>query len=147
MTDSTTGNNFCGVEGLVRSSLCNYIGNVLLDFVSTTTPRTHKWKITESDGSVREVIGTIEGGYVQKMVFGANADIIPATGNGTSSQGFCVNFTRTASSNRAVYVSLGAQIYANVPNNNSASVGRLAFRGGITEVSEPSGFKSLTAIG
>ena len=147
MTDSPTGNNFCGIEGLVRSSLCNYIGNVLLDFVSTTTPRTHKWKITESGGSVREVIGTIEGGYVQKMVFGANADIIPATGNGTSSQGFCVNFTRTASSNRAVYVSLGAQIYANVPNNNSASVGRLAFRGTIIEESDPAVFKSLTAIG
>ena len=145
--DSQIGNNFCGVEALVRSGLCNYIGNVLLDFVSTTDPRTHKWKITETDGSVREVSGTIEGGYVQKMVFGANADMIPSQGNGTSSQGFCVNFTRTASSNRAVYVSLGFQIYANVPNNNSAAVGRLAFRGDIIIQNDPAIFKSLTAIG
>ena len=144
MIDGGTGCNFFGVEELVASYLGNFIGNVLVDYDSAS--KTHIWKITEDDGSIREIIGTMESGYVQKMVFGSNADIIPAKGNGTSSQGFCINFTRAASSNRVVYVSLGTKITASAPSNNSVSIGRLAFQGAIVEESDPVAFKSLTAI-
>lgn len=146
-SDSQNENNFWGIEGLVRSYSGNFIGNVIVDFVSTTEPKTHKWKISENDGSVREVTGTMESGYVKKMVFGENADIIPSQGGGTSTQGFCVDFTRAASSNRAVYVSLGYSIKANAANNNSISHGRLSFRGNIVIQNDSTIFKSLTAIG
>jgi hypothetical protein len=121
---------------------------VLVNYVS---PK-HVWKITEEDGTTREVSGSgASSGYVMKMSFGDKGDMIPieidTIGNGSNTTGYGTTLARTASSNRVLSISLGKAITANKPNNNSYAHGRLAFRGTIIEESDPAVFKSLTAIG
>ena len=149
MNDATNGvvNNFYGVEGLVLSLVPTIIGNALVDYVSPT----HVWKITEQDGTVRNVVGSgADIGYIMGMAIGESLDFIPnridTAGFGTSTTGYCTLFSRAASSNRVVGVIIGDQIIADKPNNNRWSHGRLSFRGTIIEETDPTVFKSLTAI-
>jgi hypothetical protein len=149
MNDTTNGgvNNLYGVEGMVLNLAGTFIGNVLVDYVNPN----HVWKITESDGTVRSVVGSKGStGYIDKVVIGDSLDFIPLviddTGVGSDSTIFCTIFERAASSNRVVSVQLGQLITASKPNNNSYAHGRLAFRGTIIEETDPVVFKSLTAI-
>ena len=147
MNDTTNGgvNNLYGVEGMVLSANGIFIGNVLVDYVNPN----HIWKITESDGTVRSVVGSKGStGYIGKVVIGNSLDFIPLEIDdyGTNSTNFCTLFERAASSNRVVSVQLGRLITASKPNNNSYADGRLAFRGTIIEETDSTVFKSLTAI-
>lgn len=147
-TQVDTVNNLWGVEGLVASAVDNFISNVLVDYVS---PK-HVWKITEEDGTTRNVSGSdASSGYIMKMSFGDNGDMVPTeidtAGYGSNTTGYGTILARAASSNRVLSISLGRYITTNKPNNNSYAHGRLAFRGTIIEESDPAVFKSLTAIG
>jgi hypothetical protein len=136
-------NNFWGIEGLVFAFRTEFVQNVLVDYSSPN----HIWKITEEDGTVRTVTGAEIAGYISKIALGEHLDIIPTDVSATSTTGFCIKFERAASNNRVLRVALGSNLAANIPNNSSAGLGRLAFRGTIIEESDPAVFKSLTAIG
>ena len=144
-TGSSGVNNYWGLEGLAFAFRYEYIGNMDVDFSNPN----HVWNITESDGTIRTIKAAVElasTSYISKMYIGDKLDIIPSASGATATTGYCIKLTRSASSNRVLRINLGGEMLINVPNNNSVGLGRLCFYGNIIEETNPSTYKSLTAI-
>lgn len=98
------------------------------------------WKVTEDDGSVREAgIGIPVNGYISKMLFGENIDLIPTETSSSSANGYCDMYYKATSASRVTRRGCGGPdggisfIYANAAASNASNnIGtRLAFRGNI----------------
>ena len=149
MTDTIAGGNgdsnsinFWGLE--------NWWGNKY-EFVDNVTvkPSTNSdlLNITEDDGTVRQIsIPSVEG-YISKMMFGENIDLIPKYYLGSSTTGFCDYHYDTDSANSDFLlvrsgsgnIVAGGISHTNVRVSNSyrsADLGaRIAFRGNIVIIS------------
>jgi hypothetical protein len=138
--------NYWGLEGLAFAFRYEYIGNVDVDFSNPN----HVWNITELDGSIRTIAAPVKlasTSYISNIYIGDKLDVIPSATDATSTTGYCIKLTRSASSNRVLRVNLGGEMLINVPNNNSVGLGRLCFYGNIIEESDSAIYKSLNAIG
>ena len=159
MTDTTTANgnsmsiNFWGLENW-WGDLYEAEDNVICD--------SNTWKITEDDGTVRQVTAFAspeDWRYAQKLVIGNELDTIikPGSTGGSTSIGYCDGHYQSNNSSRVVLRSCnssdahGGLVCANGYGDSSftnANIGsRLAFCGNIIEEDNPETFKSLTAIG
>lgn len=125
--------NFWGLE--------NWWGN-RYEWMDNIVVDARVWKVTEDDGTVRQAgTGCYSSGYITKLLFGENIDLIPTAVNGSSKTGFCDYYiqpsdisyvARRSSSNSSTdggvaYVDLNLHSQ----NTNTHSGSRLAFRGNI----------------
>ena len=102
------------------------------------------WEITEDDGSVRNVVGSTQDGYISKFAIGENLDLVPIEVNGTNSTGFCDHYFNSSNTNRvcrrgglANYEQAGiacVSIVSKEEEENGYNLTRLAFRGEIEEL-------------
>lgn len=112
------------------------------------------WRITEDDGTTRDVQGIKMDGYPTEMVIGPHLDLIPKTAGGSSTTGYCDYMcTNSSSTTRVVRRSYSsAYAYGGVAGANAVydssdthvnSGSRLAYQGDITEIEDVAYFKSL----
>lgn len=140
MTDTVAGGNgdsnsinFWGLE--------NWWGNKF-EFIDNVVVDARVWKVTEDDGTVRQAgTGGYISGFMSKLLFGENIDLIPMETDGSATTGFCDYYYQSSSNSRVVYRSNAYDnVYGGVAfvgadsdsSNKSTSFGsRLAFRGDI----------------
>lgn len=126
--------NFWGLE--------NWWGNNR-EWIDNVIVNGDNWIITEEDGQARTAKqggnsgdGTVRSGFISKMVFGENIDLIWSDStNATETTGFCDSYYIKFSTGRAARRACGGMIYLNTydtPASKSTECGgRLAFRGEI----------------
>lgn len=140
MTDTVAGGN--GDSGSINFwGLENWWGNKY-EFVDNVTVDNETWNITEDDGTIRSNDGSVlSNGYIDRMFFGENIDLIPTGSGGSSTTGFCdMSYISTRNScvlRRSGYYNNNQGgicfVAADVLQSFSDSVSgtRLAFRGEI----------------
>ena len=116
------------------------------------------WRITEDNGSMRNVAGALlDGYYVKKMIIGQYLDTITSSTDtsGSATTGYCdYQYIGSSSTFRVVLRSVGgsdtsggvvsAYAYYDSSVTHSGSGSRLAFTGEITEAESVSAFKSIS---
>lgn len=138
MTDTVAGGNgdsqsinFWGLE--------NWWGNKY-EWMDNILVNARSWVITEDDGSTRTAgTGGSTSGYITKMLFGENIDLIPTGVGGSENTGFCDYYYQNSSNSRVVlrscsYARTGGGVACVSADNGSSHAGshhgsRLAFRG------------------
>lgn len=117
------------------------------------------WRITEDDGSTRDVQGARFAGYLGKTYIDEHLDLVP-TGNVTASTiGYCdyaqtanENTSRSATRSSDINGTYGGVSFINANSDLTSSVAsstgtRLVFRGEIVEADSVSDYKALSAVG
>lgn len=138
MTDTVAGGNgdsqsvnFWGLE--------NWWGNKY-EWMDNIVVNARSWVITEDDGSTRTAgTGDSTSGYITKMLFGENIDLIPTGVGGSENTGFCDYYYQSSSDSRVVRRSgsnadaFGGVAYVHAYGGSSVTGSnygsRLAFRG------------------
>lgn len=152
---STNGNtqsiNFWGLENWWGNKY-EWLDNVVVNAVSGNGV----WRVTEDDGTTRDVQGVTTGSsvYVKKLVIGENLDVvIKSTDAATDSTGYCDVHYISTSTSRVVARSYsnsdtdggvayaGARYDSSGPDTGYGS--RLAFRGEITEAESVAAYKAI----
>jgi hypothetical protein len=90
--------NFWGLENW-WGNYYEVIDNVLVNPVSANGV----WRITEDDGSERDVQATTTNGYLSKLVMGENIDAVASEANGSTTSGFCGQFYYNGSTEARVW--------------------------------------------
>ena len=90
--------NFWGLENW-WGNYYEVIDNVLVNPVSANGV----WRITEDDGSERDVQATTTNGYLSKLVMGENIDAVASEANGSTTSGFCGQFYYDGSTKARVW--------------------------------------------
>jgi hypothetical protein len=124
--------NFWGLE--------NWWGNKQ-EFVDNVSIKSRVWKVTEDDGIVRQAgTGGSSDGYISKVLFGENLDLIPTTAGGSETTRFCDYYYEDTSNTIVIRSGSKASTFGGVAyvtansttTASSSSCGtRLAFRGEI----------------
>lgn len=158
MTDTVAGGNgdsnsikFWGLENWWGNKL-EWVDNVVVNPESANG----LWRITEDDGTTRDVQGIKMNGYPTKMIIGQHLDVIPK-GRGSASasaSGYCdYVYTDSEETNRVVRrsgdvdssacgVATSSAVYDD-KYGDSHDGARLVYHGGIIEVKNVSEFKQL----
>lgn len=136
--------NFWGLENWWGNK-CEWIDNVVVD--------NRLWKITEDDGSVRQVQASTESGYITKVAVGEHLDMVPTAVGGSNTTGLCDYYLQSSATARVVSRSNAytgsyggvAYAFANYDaSDTSTYIGsRLAFRGEIVEADSVSAFQNI----
>lgn len=160
-TRPVSGLNDAGADGNAQSTnfwgLENWWGSPS-EFMDNVVVDAYEWKITEPDGTVRTPgKAYTSSGFISKMMFGDNCDLIPTDARGSETTGFCDWYDRMSTTARAVQRSYGRNgtrsgVVSVYVNDGSVFLeeedgSRLAFRGQCVEAESVATFKSLTAIG
>lgn len=156
MSDTVAGGNgdsnsikFWGLENWWGNKN-EFIDNVIVNPKSANG----LWRITEDDGTTRDVQGIKMDGYPMEFVIGRYLDVIPKTDSGNYTAGYCdYIFTNSVYTDRVVLRSGGnasgggGVALASASSGSSgldASFGtRLAYQGDITEIEDVAEFKIL----
>jgi hypothetical protein len=110
------------------------------EYIDNVNVEDEVWIVTEDDGSVREAgVGAAKTGYISKMLFGDNIDLIPTEVSATTTTGYCDKYYPPSEASRVTRRGCGGLdggisfIYASASaSNSSTNMGtRLAFRGNI----------------
>lgn len=161
-TSPVSGLNDAGADGNTQSinfwGLENWWGNKYEWIDNVVVNEKYVWKVTEPDGTVRNAgkLGSVSG-YITKMLFGEQCDLIPTAATGSSTTGYCDHGYITNSNSTVVKrssdksgadggVACVSAFYGS-SNKDAYSGSRLAFRGQCIEAESVATFKSLTAIG
>ena len=151
MTDTVAGGN--GDSGSINFwGLENWWGNKY-EWIDNVVVDNRVWKITEDDGSVRQVQAGDTYGWITKVAVGEHLDMVPTETGASDSTGFCDYYYQSSSDSRVV---LRSYPYSNTnggvacaDTNYDASftfsfVGsRLAFRGEIVEAESVEAFRAI----
>lgn len=155
MTDTVTGGN--GDSGSINFfGLENWWGD-LFECVDNVVVDARVWKVTESDGTVRNAgTGYSSNGYASKMIIGDNFDLICKAINGSDTTGYCDYYYQSPTSDRVVLRSAhGSNSHGGVSiadaDSSSSNTGtiigsRLAFRGVCVEAESVEAFKALPVM-
>lgn len=155
MTDTVAGGN--GDSGSINFfGLENWWGD-LYEWVDNVVVDARVWKVTESDGTVRNAgTGYSSSGYASKMIIGDNFDLICKEINGSDTTGYDDYYYQSSSTSRVVQRShsgsaaAGGVSYANAyydSSYTSSYIGsRLAFRGVCVEAESVEAFKALPVM-
>lgn len=152
MTDTVAGGN--GDSGSINFwGLENWWGNKY-EWIDNVVVDNRLWKITEDDGSVRQVQGGTSGGWIKKVAVGEHLDMVPTESGASATTGFCDYYNYSSATARVVLRSryyshtAGGVAYANADNDasytHSGCGSRLAFRGEIVEAESVNAFQSIT---
>lgn len=151
MDDTVAGGN--GDSGSINFwGLENWWGNKY-EWMDNIVVDNRLWKITEDDGSVRQVQAGTDSGWITKVAVGEHLDMIPTDVGGSDSTGFCDYYYQSSNNSRVVLRSYyGSYSYGGVSgayadndasDTDSSYGSRLAFRGDIVEAESVSAFKAL----
>lgn len=151
MTDTVAGGN--GDSGSINFwGLENWWGNKY-EWIDNVVVNNRLWKITEDDGSVRQVQGGTSSGWIKKVAVGEHLDMVPTESGASDTTGFCDYYNYSSATARVVLRSSSyshtdggvACAYANSDASNTGSSfgSRLAFRGEIVEAESVEAFKAL----
>ena len=151
MTDTVAGGN--GDSGSINFwGLENWWGNKY-EWIDNVTVDNRVWKITEDDGSVRQVQGGTSSGWIKKVAVGEHLDMVPTVAGASDTTGFCDYYNYSSATSRVVQRSYYysstfggvACAYADyAASATSPYIGsRLAFRGEIVEAESVGAFKAL----
>ena len=151
MTDTVAGGN--GDSGSINFwGLENWWGNKY-EWIDNVTVDNRLWKITEDNGSVRQVQAGTKSGYITKVAVGRHLDMVPTAVGGSDATGLCDYYWQNSGSSlvlaRSYYVSSTdggvayAHAYHDASYTNSNYGSRLSFRGEIVEAESVSAFKAL----
>lgn len=151
MTDTVAGGN--GDSGSINFwGLENWWGNKY-EWIDNVVVDNRLWKITEDDGSVRQVQAGTASGWITKVAVGDHLDMVPTAVGGSDATGLCDYYDQSANTARVVvrshsnsYTNGGvAFAYANygASSTNLYCGSRLAFRGDIVEEDNVSAFQSI----
>lgn len=156
MTDTVAGGNgdsnsikFWGLENWWGNK-SEWVDNVIVNPESADG----LWRITEDDGTTRDVQGIKMDGFPTEFIIGQHLDVIPKTASGSITVGYCdYIYTNSGSTTRVVRRSDGynntnggvayADAYRSSSSKYSDVGSRLAYRGPITEIEDVSEFKTL----
>lgn len=156
MSDTVAGGNgnsnsikFWGLENWWGNKY-EWVDNVIVNPESVNG----LWRITEDDGTTRDVQGIKMDGYPTEMVIGPHLDLIPKTAGGSTTAGYCdYIYTNSGSTARVVLrssgyaLAVGGVAYADASHDSSNafdnSGSRLAYQGDITEIEDVAEFKQL----
>lgn len=152
MTDTVAGGN--GDSGSINFwGLENWWGNKY-EWIDNVTVDNRVWKITEDDGSVRQVQAGTGNGWITKVAVGEHLDMVPTEAGASDTTGFCDYYWQSFSNSRVVLRSsnsagtFGGVSCARADHDASytaAYIGsRLAFRGEIVEAESVGAFQSIT---
>ncbi|MDH6357249.1 hypothetical protein [Parabacteroides sp. PF5-9] len=145
---TTTHANFQGIEA-VHGSAYEWVGGVEIN--------NWVWKITNPDGTIREVQAHNAGGWIKKIAAapGTPFDVIPTAVGGSETTYYC-DYYDTQSGVRVLARSCsstytnGGVAYTNASNASSATsayiASRLAFRGVIRQAQSAEAFKALPVL-
>lgn len=126
--------NFWGLE--------NWWGNTF-EWIDNILANTSVWKVTEDDGTVRQAtqsnLGGSSSGWISKLSFGENIDLIPKEVSQSETRRFCDYYYKSTSTGHVVLRS-GAYAYTsggvafldarfNASSTKAEYSSRLAFRG------------------
>lgn len=145
--------NFWGLENWWGNK-SEWVDNVVVNPESANG----LWRITEDDGTTRDVQGKIFNDYMKTAIIGEHLDLIPSSSSyGSETTGYCdYVYTGGNSTSRVIYRSgnsmgNGGGVCNAVTNSrtyiHSVNGSRLAFRGDIVEAESVEVFQSLQAIG
>jgi hypothetical protein len=152
---ATNGNsqsiNFWGLENWWGNKY-ELLDNVVVNPVSGNGV----WRVTEDDGTTRDVQGVVTGGntHIKKLVIGENLDVvIKSTDAATDSTGYCDTQYISTSTSRVVARSQSnsnayggvacASAYYDSSGAHSSYGSRLAFRGEITEAESVAAYNAI----
>lgn len=151
MTDTVAGGN--GDSGSINFwGLENWWGNKY-ECIDNIIVDNHLWKITEDDGSVRQMWAGTKSGWIAKVAVGEHLDMMPTAVGASDTTGFCDYYSQSSGTSRVVVrsysdsntdggVACAFAIYGD--SSVGAFVGsRLAFRGEIVEAESVEAFKAL----
>ena len=154
MVDTVAGGN--GDSGSINFwGLENWWGDIY-EWVDNVSINEHVWKITEDDGSTRDVQAGTSSGYISKVSVGENLDMVPIAVDAISQTGFCDYYSESSLNAcvlaRSCYEShenggvalADADTGASVSYASSGS--RLAFRGTLNEIESSTEFMAIQAV-
>ena len=142
-----------GTDNYSFWGLENWWGNKF-EWIDNVVVDNGLWKITEDDGSVRQVQAGDASGWITKVAVGEHLDMVPTAVGGSDTTGLCDYYNRSSSYSRVVQRSnVSSNTYGGVAcarADHDASYtypfigSRLAFRGEIVEAESVSAFQSIT---
>lgn len=156
MTDTVAGGNgdsnsikFWGLENWWGNKW-EWVDNVIVNPESADG----LWRITEDDGTTRDVQGLKMDDYPTKFVIGQHLDVVPKTGGGSGITGYCDHiYTDSTDTSRVVLRSYAdPDVYSGISSayacfdssDRDISVGsRLAYHGNVAQIEDVSEFKTL----
>lgn len=151
MTDTVAGGN--GDSGSINFwGLENWWGNKY-EWIDNVVVDNRLWKITEDDGSVRQVQARGISGWITKVAVGEHLDMVPTAVGASDTTGFCDRYWQSSSNSCAVMRSYsgsytdGGVAFADAVSEASYIAlyigSRLAFRGEIVEAESVEAFRAI----
>lgn len=152
MTDTVAGGN--GDSGSINFwGLENWWGNKY-EWIDNVVVDNCLWKITEDDGSVRQVLAGETNGWITKVAVGEHLDMVPTDVGGSGTTGLCDYYHQSSDNSRVVLRSYYSSVpyggvacadaYYDASYASSLIGSRLAFKGEIVEAESVSAFQSIT---
>ena len=151
------GGNSSAVSLYGLENWCTNIREIMDNVTLNPNSANYVFRITEDDGTTRDVQGGSCSKYPSKMVIGENLDLVPLNSNGTYYSGYCdVAYTNTsiisvplAQGYYGSYANSGVASFETISSTSttSSSTGtRLCFRGTLKEVTNIATYEAITAI-